>query len=92
MLFDSELVSGLLTGVPCFHGLVSLICRMCSSAAGSVWLRLQCRPWPPSGSGLVNPSTPCLEKRMNWSGEWVTRCSSAKAFAYVTAKFLSCIC
>lgn len=42
---------------------------LCSSAVGSVWLRLRCPLWPPSGSGQVNPSTPCWEKLMNWSGK-----------------------
>lgn len=43
---------------------------LCLSSVGSVWLRLQCPLWPPSGSGQVNPLTPCWEKPMNWSGEW----------------------
>lgn len=36
----------------------------------SVWLPLQCRLWPPSGSVQVNPSTHYWEKPMNWLGEW----------------------
>ena len=43
---------------------------MCLSTAGSVSLHLLCPLWPPSGSGQGNPSILCLEKPMNWSGEW----------------------
>ena len=46
-----------------------MILSVCLSVV-SVWLRLQCQLWPPSGSGQVNPLTPCWEKPMNWSGEW----------------------
>lgn len=43
---------------------------VCLSSVCSVWLPLQCRLWPPSGSVQVNPSTRYWEKPMNWSGEW----------------------
>lgn len=46
-----------------------LIGSVFSSAVGSVWLRLQCLLWPRSGRGQVNPSTPCWERPMSWSGK-----------------------
>ena len=48
---------------------MSVCVIVCFSAVGSVWLRLPCPLWPRSGSGQVNLSTPCWEKRMNWSGK-----------------------
>lgn len=42
---------------------------VCYFSVCSAWLPLQCRPWPPSGSVQVNPSTHYWEKPTNWSGE-----------------------